>query len=122
MKVVYNWLKDFVDLTATPQDLASRLALSGTNIAGVENGPHGAVIDAEVSSNRPDCLGHYGVAREIAAIYGLPLKPVAPKPKESAAQAADAARVEIQSPELCGRFTMRVIRGAKVQPSPAQVK
>jgi len=73
MKIVYNWLKNFVDLTATPQDLASRLALSGTNIAGVENGPHGAVIDAEVSSNRPDCLGHYGVAREVGAIYKLPL-------------------------------------------------
>jgi len=74
MKVVYNWLKDFVDVTAPPQELASRLALSGTNIAGIENGPHGAVIDAEVSSNRPDCLGHLGIAREVGAIYKLPLK------------------------------------------------
>jgi phenylalanyl-tRNA synthetase beta chain len=74
MKIVYNWLKDFVEVTATPQELASRLALSGTNIAGMENGPHGAVIDAEVSSNRPDCLGHYGIAREVGAIYKLPLK------------------------------------------------
>ena len=49
MKVVYNWLKDFVEVAATPEELASRLALSGTNIAGVENGPHGAVIDAEDS-------------------------------------------------------------------------
>src|SRR6266480_417834 len=119
MKVVYNWLKDFVDVAATPQELASRLALSGTNIGGVENGPHGAVIDAEVSSNRPDCLGHYGIAREVGAIYKLPLKAVLPKPAEtSAAKAADAVSVEIQSPELCGRFTARVIRGVKVQPSP----
>ena len=71
MKVVYNWLKDFVDVTASPDELASRLALSGTNIGGVEKGPHGAVIDAEVSSNRPDCLGHYGIAREVGAIYKL---------------------------------------------------
>ena len=68
MKVVYNWLKDFVDVTAPPQELASRLALSGTNIGGVENGAHGAVIEAEVSSNRPDCLGHLGIAREVGAI------------------------------------------------------
>jgi phenylalanyl-tRNA synthetase beta chain len=88
MKVVYNWLKDFVDVTATPQELASCLALSGTNIAGVENGPHGAVIDAEVSSNRPDCLGHYGIAREVAAIYKLPLKHISPKPAESTAKAS----------------------------------
>ena len=119
MKVVYNWLKDFVAVTASADELASRLALSGTNIAGVEKGAHGAVIDAEVSSNRPDCLGHYGIAREVGAIYKLPLKAVLPKPAEtSAAKAADAVSVEIQSPELCGRFTARVIRGVKVQPSP----
>src|SRR5712664_4436307 len=122
MKVVYNWLKDFVDVTATPQELASRLALSGTNIAGVENGPHGAVIDAEVSSNRPDCLGHYGIAREVGAIYKLPLKHVSPKPAESAAKASDAVKVEIQAPDLCGRFTARVIRNVKIQPSPKWLK
>src|SRR5690242_7934283 len=122
MKVVYNWLKDFVDVAATPQELASRLALSGTNIGGVENGPHGAVIEAEVSSNRPDCLGHYGIAREVAAIYKLSLKHVAPKPAESVAKAGDAAKVEIQAPELCGRFTARVIRNVKIQPSPKWLK
>jgi phenylalanyl-tRNA synthetase beta chain len=122
MKVVYNWLKDFVDVTVPPQELASRLALSGTNIGGVENGAHGAVIEAEVSSNRPDCLGHYGIAREVAAIYKLPLKHVSPKPAESTAKASDAVRVEIQSPELCGRFTARVIRNVKIQPSPKWLK
>jgi len=123
MKIVYNWLKDFVEVKATPDELASRLALSGTNIGGIEKGAHGAVIDAEVSSNRPDCLGHYGIAREVAAIYKLPLKPVTPKPQENpAAKASDAAHVEIQSPELCGRFTARVIRGAKIQPSPQWLK
>jgi phenylalanyl-tRNA synthetase beta chain len=122
MKVVYNWLKDFVDLTASPQELASRLALSGTNIGGVENGAYGAVIEAEVSSNRPDCLGHYGIAREVAAIYKLPLKHVSPKPAEGEAKAGDAVKVEIQSPELCGRFTARVIRNVKIQPSPKWLK
>jgi phenylalanyl-tRNA synthetase beta chain len=122
MKVVYNWLKDFVDVTASPDDLASRLALSGTNIGGLEKGPHGAVIDAEVSSNRPDCLGHYGIAREVSAVYKLPLKQVSPKPPEGSAKASDAVRVEIQAPELCGRFTARVIRGVKIQPSPAWLR
>ena len=123
MKIVYNWLKDFVEVTATPDELASRLALSGTNIGGIETGTHGAVIDAEVSSNRPDCLGHYGIAREVSAVYKLPLKSVSPKPQENkTAKASDAARVEIQSPELCGRFTVRVIRGVKIQPSPPWLK
>src|ERR1700730_13916128 len=122
MKVVYNWLKDFVDVTAAPHELASRLALSGTNIGGVENGAHGAVIEAEVTSNRPDCLGHLGIAREVGAIYNLPLKSVSPKPVESAAKATDAVKVEIQSPELCGRFTARVIRNVKIQLSPKWLK
>src|SRR6202451_989942 len=124
MKVLYNWLKDFVDVTATPDDLASRLALSGTNIGGVEKGAHGAVIDAEVSSNRPDCLSHYGIAREIGAVYKLSLKavPQAKVPESSTAKVSDAVRVEIQSPELCGRFTARVIRGVKIAPSPAWLR
>ncbi len=122
MKVIYNWLKEFVDVTAPPNDVASRLALSGTNIGSVENGPHGAVIDAEVGSNRPDCLAHYGIARELGAVYKLPLKPVVPTPAEGTAKASDAVKVEIQSPELCGRFTARVIRGVKIQPSPKWLK
>src|SRR3984885_8728173 len=122
MKVVYNWLKDFVDVTASPDELASRLALSGTNIGGVEKGAHGAVIDAEVSSNRPDCLGHYGIAREVSAVYKLPLKAVLPKPVGGSAKAGDAVRVEIEAPELCGRFTARGIRGGKIQPSPAWLR
>jgi len=123
MKVVYQWLRDFVDVTATPEELASRLALSGTNIAGVESQPLGGVIDAEVTSNRPDCLGIYGIAREASAIYKLPLKKIAPRPEESAfAKASDAVSVRIDAPELCGRFTARVIRGVKIQPSPAWLR
>ncbi len=123
MKVAYIWLKDYVDVTATPDELASRIALSGTNIAGVEHGPHGAVIDAEVTSNRPDCLGMLGIAREVAAVYRLPLKNISPKLVESgSAKASDAIKVKIESPELCGRYTARVIRGAKIQPSPSWLK
>jgi phenylalanyl-tRNA synthetase beta chain len=124
MKIVCSWLKDFVDVSASPQELASRLALSGTNIAGIETGPHGAVIDAEVGSNRPDCLGHFGIAREVAAIYKLPLTFTAPKPAESpaAGKALEAIRVDIRSPELCARYTARVIRGVKIAPSPKWLK
>src|ERR1700730_900101 len=122
MKVLYTWLHDFVAVAVSPVELASRLALSGTNIGGIENGTHGTVLDAEVTSNRPDCLSHYGIAREVGAIYKLPLKKVAPKTSESAAKTAEAIKVEIRSPELCGRFTARVIRGVKIQPSPPWLK
>ncbi len=118
MKVLYNWLKEFVNVTVPPAELRARLSLSGTAVDAIEDTPSGPVMDAEVNINRPDCLGHYGIAREVATLYRLPLKSVQPKLKESSEKAASATRVEIESPELCGRFTARVIRGAKVQPSP----
>jgi phenylalanyl-tRNA synthetase beta chain len=126
MKVVYNWLKEFVDVPVSATELASRLAQSGTNIGGVEDGKLGPVIDAEVTSNRPDCLGYLGIAREVSASYKLPLKfvPAAASPQKlvAAAGANEQVQVEIRSPELCGRYTARILRGIKVQPSPAWLR
>src|SRR5579862_2183701 len=118
MKVLYNWLKEFVELTAAPEELRTRLSLSGTAVEALEPTVAGPMLDAELTSNRADCLGHYGIAREAAVLYGLPLKGVDPGPRESAEQATAATRVQIDSPELCGRFTARVLHGVKVGPSP----
>src|SRR6202789_4624492 len=119
MKVVYNWLKEFVDVSASPADLRARLSLAGVAVDSIAETAAGQGLDAEVTANPPDCLGHLGIAREVAAIYRLPLKPLHPKLKESPEKAADATRVEIQAPDLCGRFTARVLRGVNVQPPPA---
>jgi phenylalanyl-tRNA synthetase beta chain len=118
MKVLYNWLKQFVDLKATPEDLRTRLSLSGTAVEALEQTAAGPLLDADLTSNRADCLGHYGIAREVAALYRLTLKPVEAYPREMAEYASAATRVEIESPELCGRYTARVLRGVKVGPSP----
>jgi len=118
MKVLYNWLKEFVDAKVPAADLRARLSLCGIAVDAVEESAAGPVLDAEITANRPDCLGHLGIAREAAAIYRLPLKPVQPNLKEAAEKAAGATRVEIETPDLCGRFTARVLRGVKVQPSP----
>ncbi len=111
-----------MDITDTPPELRSRLSLSGLSIDAIEETPAGPLLDAEVTINRPDCMGHYGVAREVAAIHRRALKPIQPKLTEIAETAASAARVSIACPELCGRFTARVMRGVKVQPSPAWLK
>ena len=118
MRIVYNWLKEFVDVTERAADLRARLSLAGTAIDSVEDSAAGPVLDAEVTANRPDCLGHYGMAREVAAIYRLPVKPLQPKLKEAGEKASDATRVDIESPDLCARYTARVLRGVKIQPSP----
>lgn len=119
MKVLYNWLKEFVDVTVPAAELRARLSLAGIPVDSIEESVAGPVLDAEITANRPDCLGHYGIAREIAAIYRLPLKPVQPKLKESAEKTSDATRVEIESPDLCGRYTARILRGVKSALRPA---
>jgi phenylalanyl-tRNA synthetase beta chain len=118
MKILYDWLKEFVDVKAPPAELRARLSLVGLAVDSIEESVAGAVLDAEITANRPDCLAHYGVAREIAAVYRLPLKPVLAKLGESAERARDATQVDIEAPELCGRYTARILRGVKVEPSP----
>ena len=122
MKLLYNWLKEFLDEAAlasvSAKDLAARLSLTGIAIDAVEETAAGPLLDAEITANRPDLLGHYGVAREVAAILRTTLKTAAPKLKEVADKAESAVKVEIVCPELCGRFTARLIRGVKIGPTP----
>src|SRR5208282_4495834 len=118
MKILYNWLKEFVAIPLAPEELAARLSLAGVAIDAIQQTPAGPVLDAEITTNRPDLLGHLGVAREAAAILRAPFKMPEPRPTESAERADSAARVEITCPDLCGRFTARVLRGVRVGPSP----
>lgn len=69
MKILYPWLKEFVDLSASPVELGARLSLGGLPLESLEETTAGPVLDFEVTNNRPDCLGHYGVAREAAATF-----------------------------------------------------
>jgi phenylalanyl-tRNA synthetase beta chain len=118
MKILYNWLKEFVAIPLEPEELAARLSLAGVAIDAIEQTPAGPVLDAEITTNRPDLLGHLGVAREAAAILRAAFHMPEPKPQESAERAETVASVEITCPDLCGRFTARVLRSVRVGPSP----
>ena len=73
MRLVYNWLREIVPVTGDVDTVAREISLRGFEVAGVEHG-HEPVIDFEITANRPDCLSHIGLAREAAAIWGLPLQ------------------------------------------------
>jgi phenylalanyl-tRNA synthetase beta chain len=123
MKLLFNWLKEFVAVTASPQDVRSRLSMAGIAIESVEESAAGPVLDADLTTNRGDCMSHYGIAREISALYRLPLKNVSPVIlSEVKDLSSSATRVEIECPDLCGRYTARVFRGVKVGPSPGWLK
>lgn len=118
MIISWNWLKDYVDLDMSVDELTERLTLSGLNLEGVENIGDDVAIDLEVTSNRPDCLGHIGVAREVSVLWQQPLKIPEFDSPTSATKVDELTKVSITSPDLCPRYTARVIRGVKIGPSP----
>lgn len=129
MNVSWKWLNDYVALTATPAEVAERFTMSGLNLEEIRPpaasddkepvlDPEDLVIDLEVTSNRPDCLGHLGIAREACALYDLPLRMPAANPAAQGPATDSLVRVSIDEPELCPQYIARVIRGVKVGPSP----
>ena len=118
MIVSWNWLKEYVSLEMDAAELEHRLAMAGLNHESTERVGEDLAIDLEVTSNRPDCLGHIGVAREVSVLWNLPLCKPDPQPPATGPEVAELAKVSILCPELCYRYTARVIRGVKIGPSP----
>ena len=85
-------------------------------------GPPETVLDLEITPNRPDCLCMIGIAREVAAMYGVPLKLPAIEFTEAGAPASASTRVDVEDTDGCPRYTARILRGVKIGPSPAWMK
>jgi phenylalanyl-tRNA synthetase beta chain len=119
MLVSWNWLKQYVAVDVSVAEFSDRLTMSGLNLEEFHAVDGDSCIDFEVTSNRPDCLGHLGVAREAAVLFDKPLKSPTPAPRSSAVKTASVTSVQIECPELCSQYYARVIRGVKVGPSPA---
>jgi len=150
MKLSPHWIRDYVDLAVDDRRLAEDLTNVGISVEGISGAGVDTVFEMEIGTNRPDAMNHYGVAREAAAIYWLPLKALEPK-LPSAAEAAnhgranaalkgrsstvqDAAKVKnggnvqdvafpiaVEEPALCPRFSARVIRNTHIKASPEKI-
>jgi phenylalanyl-tRNA synthetase beta chain len=118
MLISWNWLKQYVPLTMPPEELEQRLMMAGLNHEETRKVGDDLCIDLEVTSNRPDCLGHIGIAREVSVLWDSALTIPAAHPKEEKTHAEDWISVQIDCPDLCPRYTARVIRDVKVGPSP----
>jgi phenylalanyl-tRNA synthetase beta chain len=122
MNISYNWLKDLIDIDLSVEETATQLTRVGLAVDGVHPYADDFVIDIDLTSNRPDCLSHLGVARELRVITEKELITAAQSHGDEinipypAVLSPDI--VKIENPELCYRFTARIIRGVKIGPSP----
>jgi phenylalanyl-tRNA synthetase beta chain len=151
MKLSAQWIRDFVDLGVDNRRLAEDLTATGIAVEGIHGSNADTVFEMEIGTNRPDAMNHYGVAREAAAIYDLPLKQfsvlgsqfsVVNQKQISAAKAASprnsggttevvpfpnmpspnaAFPITVEEPQLCPRFSAQVIRGTRIKPSPEKI-
>lgn len=118
MKVSLNWLKEFVEIPVDARRLKADLVSIGLNAESFQAVGEDVVYEVEVTSNRPDCLSHYGIAREVAALYRKRLATLQFTCKEISAPASAEVSIEILNPELCARYCGRVVRGVEIKPSP----
>jgi phenylalanyl-tRNA synthetase beta chain len=124
VRIVYNWLREIVQVPDDVETVAREISLRGFELAAVEHGRE-PVIDFEITANRPDCLSHVGIAREAAAIWCVPLKSESgtrdagsdripePGPRTPAA----TVEVTIEAPDLCPRYCAQVF-DVKIAASP----
>jgi phenylalanyl-tRNA synthetase beta chain len=122
MKISLDWIREFVAVDLPRQELVDKLTMIGLVADTVEERDGDLILDLETYANRPDTLGHLGVAREIGAMLGLPLIakdwPIAELPEAT----ADIADVQIAAEALCPRYCGLVVRNVPVGPSPEWLK
>jgi phenylalanyl-tRNA synthetase beta chain len=118
MFISYNWLRELTSTKLSAQDLRERLTMVGLAIDAVEEHTGDQTLDVEVPSNRPDCLSHIGIAREVTVIENSVLAPPLVKEPPTEGKAEAFTSVEIEDVDLCPRYAARLVRGVKIGPSP----
>jgi phenylalanyl-tRNA synthetase beta chain len=128
LRILVSWLRELVDVPVPPAKLASDLHMAGFEVASVDPPPgatdavEDAVIDLEITANRPDCLSVMGIAREVATLYDTAARvpPVASLEPVDAACTGDL-RVTIEDPGRCPRYCAARAE-VRIGPSPAWIE
>jgi phenylalanyl-tRNA synthetase beta chain len=120
MKATYNWIKEFVDINLSPEQLADKLTMAGIEVKAIESRGGDFVFEIEITSNRPDWLSVLGIAREVAAVTGKRLKkrPAPVKALLPRAKGGSAWKIEIEDPLDCPLYTAKILTGVTVGASP----
>jgi phenylalanyl-tRNA synthetase beta chain len=119
MHVPLSWLKEFIDIEISADEVAQKLTLAGLEVEAIDYLDDDYVFEVNVTPNRGDCLSILGIARELSAITGIPLK--IPEHEIKAEEDYDF-KIEIKDKELCNRYTGRVVKGVTIADSPDWIK
>src|SRR5829696_2884840 len=118
MNISYNWLRELTGVTLAPKELAERLTMLGLAVEVVHEAGDDFVLEIDLTSNRPDCLSHLGVSREVVTALGGRVLIAEAQPSRMEGRAASYTAVEIVDADLCPRYAARVVRGVTIKPSP----
>lgn len=118
MRISLNWLKDFIELDLSISRLIETLNTIGLLVDSWEEKKGDIILELETYANRPDTLGHMGVARELAVALDLPLKEQDWPLIELDERSSDNIDIEIYDADLCPRYCGIVVKGVRVGPSP----
>ncbi len=118
MRFSRNWLAEYVTLAEEAAKVGERLTAAGIPLDGIERRSDDWLFDFDIVTNRPDCMCHFGLAREYAALTGSPLRlPDATIPP-GGRPTQEIASVAIEAPDLCARYAARSILEVRIAPSP----
>ncbi len=118
MKISLNWIQDYVDVDFPVSRIVDTLDNIGLLTEQWAERGEDIVLDIETYANRPDTLGHIGIARELAAALGLSLKEPDYPLVEMDEKGSDLVDVQIWDDDLCPRYCGMVVRDVRVGPSP----
>jgi phenylalanyl-tRNA synthetase beta chain len=126
MNILTAWLRTYVpNIPVDDHQLAEDLTLRGIAVEGVHSlGPNnGHLFEMDITTNRVDAMNHYGIAREAATIYNLPLSPFNTKlPIGTLVDEPFPVRISPEAKGLCGRFTAQILRRVTIAPSTGDIK
>ena len=118
MAISYNWLKELIDIDWTPQELADQLTMAGIEIDSLTEEDGDFILEPDLTPNRGDILGMVNTAHEVAGLSGAKLTLPQVHMQENDEKIQDYIQVKIEEPDLCFRYTARLIKNVKLGPSP----
>lgn len=123
MKLSYKWLKQYIKIETSVNNIAEALTMSGSEVGEIDSYKNDPVMELEITANRPDCLNVLGLAREVGAIFNKDLLlPEFIIPKQKIHKNGPEIICSIENDLLCSYYSGRVIRNVDVKAVSSEIK